>query len=90
MRKSLAERYIQPESVSIGDTVRMYTVVGDMQISNIGVVARREHVGRATEYYTAQGNLLGVNWRDGVTKLRVTLLKPAPQNAPIPLEGIEL
>lgn len=43
-------------------------------MSNVGVVKSRQHHGRATDYCTAQGHVIGTDWQDGVSKITVTLL----------------
>jgi len=82
-------RQIKPENICIGDTVRWTTKQGDMTVSNVGKVARKEHYPQFTQYETSEGMLIGTYWRDNLTKPRITLLQPAPQNADQPLESFD-
>lgn len=74
MRKIQTERYIKPETICIGDTIKVTTKEMDTEVSRVGRVARRLHYNQITEYITAEGVSLLVQNR-GMVDCKVTLLK---------------
>lgn len=84
----MKERYIKPEVISIGDTIRVTWKEKDVTRSHVGVVATRRIDGKMTHWETAEGiTLLS---RHGITHATaggtlypfpatVTLLEAAPQ-----------
>jgi hypothetical protein len=75
-------RYIKPESIQIGDTVKVSKPFQDAIVSTVGIVAKRDHVGDFTEYLTAQGVLLLEHNRRMPEKVKVTLLNRTLDNTP--------
>lgn len=79
MRKLPEPRFIKPETVDIGDTIRVVAPdVGDgVERSWIGKVATREDNGSVRAYFTAErGRIL--TWEPGKPYPRVTLLNREP------------
>lgn len=68
-------RYVDPASVSEGDTIRVTWKVGDVEHTRTGTVERIERR-FGWIYYTPQGNEIAHVMRSGV-KARVTLLAEA-------------
>lgn len=79
MRKLADPRFIRPETVEIGDTVRVtYPVNGGIEVSKVGTVASREDHGNLRIYLTAEGGHL-FDWQPHTTRhVRVTLLARNP------------
>lgn len=50
--------YIRPETVSIGDTIKVAVQVRDMAVARVGVVAHREIVGQSVKFTTRTGCVL--------------------------------
>ena len=91
-RKTIEPRYIKPESIHIGDTVRIVWEVDDTERTATGKVAKREHYGATTGYYTASGvelfmyNPGQVPFIVGATIKHVTLLdRSEPDLGALPL-----
>ena len=82
--RTLADiRYIKPETICIGDKIKIRFSTGDMEQTRTGTVAKREHFGRNTsEVRTAEGYVLLEWFTDGTTSppnAVVTLIhRPAP------------
>ena len=49
-------RYIKPETICIGDLIKVTRKHKDVEISEVGRVADRQHAGRFTSYLTAEGH----------------------------------
>lgn len=81
--------FILSDQIRIGDVVRITTVSGDMVSSNTGEVAKRSSVGQGIGFYTAQGQLLGVDWRNHVDLFRARLIRNAKIYDDLPLEGFD-
>lgn len=82
-------RYIRPENICIGDTIRWTESYRDVQRSVVGVVARKEYDGEGTRYISPEHIVIGLARRDGLTKPHITLLQPAPQNRLTQLETFD-
>lgn len=74
MTRTNKARYIKPETICIGDLIKVTRKFKDAEISEVGRVAYRDHEGRYTDYLTSEGYLL-VQLIAGVTYPRkITLL----------------
>jgi hypothetical protein len=74
-RATASTRYIRPESIQIGDTIKVDKPFHDSIVSHVGIVAKREHLGDFTEYRTVKGVILLEHNRRMPEKVKVTLLK---------------
>jgi hypothetical protein len=89
MRINRSARYILPETIVIGDVIRATIKNKDVEISSVGVVARREHTQSGTEYISPDGVTLLETYRFDDRKVRVTLLdRPADRAQTLP--GMEI
>jgi hypothetical protein len=70
-------RFIKPDSIQIGDTIKVDKPFQDSIVSHIGIVAKREHLGDFTEYRTTQGVILLEHNRRMPEKVKITLIKRA-------------
>jgi len=77
-----AVRHIKPESIQIGDTIKVDKPFQDSIVSHVGIVAKREHLGDFTEYRTVQGVILLEHNRRMPEKVKVTLLKRMLETVP--------
>lgn len=71
---------VNPSDVRLGDLVRMTSRVQDADMSMVGIIARRDRRGQQTDFYTKDGVLLGTDWGDGVSRLVIHILQPAPRD----------
>jgi len=67
-------RYIRPETICIGDIIKVSWNHKDVIKSIQGEVAHREHYTHSTEYSTAEGQVLCTHWRYQKPDFRVTLI----------------
>lgn len=74
MRNTQKPRYIKPETICIGDLIRVTRKHKDVEISVVGKVASRQHFPRSTEYQTANGYVLLEQFYSTPEKVTVTLL----------------
>lgn len=79
MRKLPEPRFIKPESVDIGDTIRVTTQGNDgITTEKVGKVARRDDHGNVRAYFTAENGRL-LSWTPGKSSPRITLLNREPE-----------
>jgi hypothetical protein len=88
-RWSSKPRYIKPETICIGDTIRVTRKHKDAEISVVGKVAFRRVFNHSTEYQTEQEQVLLEHFRYTPQKLTVTLLDRPSDHTPT-LPGMEL
>lgn len=81
--------FLLSSQIRIGDCVRITTKTDDMISSHVGIVAKRDYVGRGTAFYTATGQLLGVDWHDTVSVFSARLLRMPKELLDAPLEGFD-
>lgn len=81
-------RYIKPETVMIGDTLRVTRKEGDVTYSKTGTVASRAYEGAFRAYYSAEGHEL-LRWRPDQTTPTVTLIHRVEQSTAVPLDGFD-
>lgn len=75
MRKvAKAARHIKPETIVIGDTIRVTRKHKDVTVSTVGTVADRQHYTHSTEYLTADGVTILEYFRVTDKTVTVTLL----------------
>lgn len=67
--------YIKPETICIGDVIRVTRKYKDVEISEVGKVASRQHFSHSTEYQTAEGHVLLEQFYSTPQKVTVTLLQ---------------
>jgi hypothetical protein len=78
MRINRLARYIKPETIVIGDTIRATIKVKDIEVAVVGKVAKREHTLSGTEYISAEGATIFETYKFDDRHLRITLLdRPA-------------
>lgn len=82
-------RHIKPETICIGDTIRVTWKHKDVTKSNVGVVAKREVWTHSTTYLTAEGAELLTHFRYTPNNETITLLNRPSEQTP-QLEGMEL
>jgi hypothetical protein len=75
MRKTQTVRYIKPETICIGDVIRVTRKFKDTEQSVVGRVADRQQHTYSTEYSTAEGVVLYEHFRFNQQKVTVTLLE---------------
>ena len=80
--------YIKPESIRIGDTIRVEYTDRDTRRSTTGIVASREHAQEGTFWKTAGDVVLLYRDLSMNTGAFVYLLYPAEELAQPTLEGI--
>jgi len=77
-------RYILPETIHVGDVIRITTKRDDIERTTVGKVASREHEGAATVLRTEAGHEIIRYIHENARSFKVTLLDPAPTRfAPI-------
>lgn len=83
MRGKPEPRFIRPETIDVGDTIRVTFKKNDgIEMSLVGTVARREDHGAMRQMITAEGGII-LAWSPGEARnVRVTLLDRAPHVAP--------
>lgn len=86
MRTSAPVRYIKPETICIGDVIRVTTKHKDIETSVVGRVARREVYNYSTDYITNEGVTILEHFRYTGSSATVTLLERA--NNVTVLEGL--
>lgn len=81
MRKLTEPRFIRPENIEIGDTIRVaYPVNGGIRIIKEGTVAERQDHNACRILLTAEGGHL-LAWEPGGQRdIRITLLDRKPVN----------
>jgi len=88
MRKSSPIRHIKPETICIGDVIRVTHKHKDVEKSVVGKVAKRDHYPRSTEYTTAEGVVLLEHFYATPQKVTVTLIQR--NETLITLPGMEI
>lgn len=85
MRKTQTVRYIKPETICIGDVIRVTRKHKDVEISTVGRVANRQVYNYSTDYVTADGVTLYEHVRYApIQKVTVTLIeRPADKLEPL-------
>lgn len=81
-------RYIKPEVIRIGDTIRVTWEDSDITYTRVGTVAKRDHTNEGTFWYSANENVL--LFRDRAMNIggRITLLESAKELTEMTLEGL--
>ena len=64
-------RNIKHTSIRIGDCITIHYTFHDMKMTRTAVVAKRDIIGRSTEYRTAQGAIIFTVFADGTTDMHV-------------------
>lgn len=77
MSRATLPRHIKPETIHIGDVIRVRTETGDLERSVVGKVASRDHEGAATVYRTQGGEEILRYIRENSRSFVVTLILPA-------------
>lgn len=77
-----AGRYIKPETICIGDVIRVTEKKRDTTVSVVGTVAKRERGRNYTEYVTAEGVTLLETYTHDDRKYTVTLLDRPAERTP--------
>lgn len=75
-------RYIKPETICVGDVIRVTEKRQDVEVSTVGTVARRNYGTNFTEYVTEQGVTLLEVYTFDDRKIRVTLLDRQSDRTP--------
>lgn len=88
-KSAFQERFIKPETIHIGDTIKATWTRSDLVGSAIGSVASIDADGPTRTFRTAWGEVIFTYIPGGVNKIRVTLLDPAPSRADAALFDLE-
>lgn len=94
VRPGFKERYILPETIHVGDTVRASWVRRDVRASAIGKVASIVADGPTRTFYTEGGEPIftyvpGSRTPTGGKPIRITLLDPALSRMDATLPGLD-
>lgn len=83
-------RYIKPESIKIGDTIKVEGQYHDAVFTRTGRVAKRDQQRGLTEWLTAQGVIMVTRYDSGHVdgNVKVTLLNRLDDMS-VKLEGLE-
>lgn len=78
--------HIKPESVRLMDMIRVHGKTYDVDTTKVGVVTKRTHVGRSTEYTTKEGVILFETHADGSMgdATKITLISRPVDSQPFP------
>lgn len=71
--RAFQARFVKPEQIMLGDTIRVNTTNKDVSVSLVGTVTHREYQGTDRVLYTEQGVVL-LRWNPHYANDRVTLL----------------
>jgi len=83
----MPNRFIKPDSIRMGDLVRVTGKYQDVDIARTGYMVKRDHQGRTTTYYSAAGVELLSVYGDGTTspeRAKVTLITRPMVSSPFP------
>lgn len=86
MRNIQKPRYIKPETICIGDLIRVTRKHKDVEISVVGKVASRQHFPHSTEYQTVEGYVLLEQFYTTPEKVVVTLLQREYTQTELPIK----
>lgn len=76
-------RYIKPETIVLGDLIRVASKVDGVEVARLGRVEDRAHEGSATVYRTAEGGEVLRYIRENTRDMTVTLIEPSPRRQPV-------
>lgn len=82
MRAGERVRYIKPESICIGDLIKVSWAAYGVSTSRVGVVARRDVLVHTTEYRSKEDGLLVRHIRYEKPNFVVTLIARAAEKEP--------
>jgi len=78
MAKKLAQpRYIRPENIRIGDTIRATWTVGEVEHSRVATVHKRDYEGADRVLFARDGQEI-LRWHPAHKGPRITLIAEAP------------
>lgn len=77
-------RFIKHTSLRLNDVVRIHAKYLDLDVTRVGVVAKREHYGRTTVYTSPQGAVILQVFGDGTMDgaVRITLVSRPVDSKP--------
>lgn len=77
-------RFIKPETIVLGDMIRVSSKCDGIEFARTGIADTREHEGASTVYRTPEGGEL-LRWiPENARAFTVTLLQPSERRVPKP------